>query len=181
MRKSCAPHGIRDEKNGEAQTNRKNGGGHPRSPKQNIRIVAVEKFPPGFVLHHLKISVGNGRHAKKQPQERDCGDKFDERWILGISSEIETLPVPVTGENMHGFIEGLGLLPGRQREFRGHDGEQQSDSDNEPDPPRHTWFSIGHISENFGRKSFVARDFKPITAECRIEQEGKRLFPDRNS
>ena len=145
---SRAPHGIRHEKNSEAQADWEDGRGHPCSPQQSVRVVAIEKVASGSIFHHFKISVGNGRRSERQPQERDRGDELDKRGMFGIGSEIEILPVPVAGEDMDAFVKGLGLLPRGQREFRSHDGKQQSDSDYESDATRRNWILIGHVSES---------------------------------
>jgi hypothetical protein len=45
---------------------------------------------------------------------------------------------------MDGFVEGLGLLPGRQREFRCHNHKQDSDSDYESDSMQCVLLFVAH-------------------------------------
>ena len=72
--------------------------------------------------------------------------------MFGVGSKIESFPVAVACENMRGFVEGLGLLPGGKREFRRHDSEQQRDSDHESNAPGGKWILIGHVPKKDGRK-----------------------------
>src|SRR5580692_3574214 len=91
--------------------------------------------------------------------------------MFGIVTEIEILPVPVAGENMGGFVEGLGLLTDRQREFRCHNRKQQSDPDHESNTTRCIWLLIGHVPESNGRKNSL-RDISNVSRRCAGSRRG---------
>ena len=72
-------------------------------------------------------------------EQREGGEEFDHRWMLGIEAEVVGLPAFVAGEDVIVFVPGEGLAVDGVDDLRGEDEEQREDRGGDPAVGANGW------------------------------------------
>ncbi len=90
------------------------------------KLVAVEV---GFGFEE---AVLQGWDVEMEGKERESGQEFDHRRVLGIEAEVVGLPALVAGEDVIVFVPGEGLAVDGVDDLCGEDEEQSDDRGGDP-------------------------------------------------
>ena len=92
-------------------------------------IVAEEEFPAAVVGLGFEEAALAGRDFEVEREERQGGDEFHERRVLGVQAVLAVLPVHVAGEDVVAFVPAWRLLPGGQGNLTDHDEQKRGRRD----------------------------------------------------
>ena len=127
---SRAEHFARGEKDENGQRERQQGGCHAGAEEDGVRVVLEDEVFSADDFLEPVGAVEQGRHLEGHTLEWKSCQKFEERRMLGIETEV-ALPLHVGGVGVVGFIPRGRVCTRHEGELQADDSKEECNGDND--------------------------------------------------